>query len=308
MGRVLTEQRPEGEHQRPSGTREGAAGAQNGAPAAQRVGDEFEFTDGDFRTIADLIRRHAGISLSDAKRNLVYGRLVRRLRSRGISRFSDYCALLERDGGDEMEHFVNSLTTNLTSFLREPHHFEFLQHEWLPTAIRTGRTALRAWSAGCSTGEEPYSIAMTLAEELPDGIEARILATDLDSSAVATGEAGVYPAERVAGLSRQRIRRWFQRGVGENEGLVRVRGRLREMITFRKLNLIDDWPMRSSFDFIFCRNVVIYFDKSVQRILFDRMADYLVPGGYLFIGHSESLYKVTDRFEPLGNTVYRRVR
>lgn len=272
---------------------------------------EFEFSDQDFQRIRQIINEVAGISLADSKRELVYSRLSRRLRHLGLRRFEEYCRLLET-GGDsaELGEFVNALTTNLTAFFREPHHFEFLAEDLLPALTRErafGNRRFRIWSAGCSTGEEPYSIAMVLRELLPAvGWDVKILATDLDSNVLATAERGVYEWDRVKGLSETRLRRWFLRGRGAQEGRVQVVPALREMITFRRLNLMEEWPMRGVFDIVFCRNVVIYFDKPTQRVLFERFADILVEQGHLFVGHSESLFKVTERFAPLGKTIYRR--
>ncbi len=272
---------------------------------------EFEFSDQDFQRIRQIINQVAGISLADGKRELVYSRLSRRLRQLGLRRFEEYCRLLET-GGDsaELGEFVNALTTNLTAFFREPHHFEFLAEDLLPAFARErafGNRRLRVWSAGCSTGEEPYSIAMVLRELLPEaGWDVKILATDLDSNVLATAERGVYEWDRVKGLSEMRLRRWFLRGRGTQEGRVQVAPALRGMITFRRLNLMEEWPMRGVFDIVFCRNVVIYFDKPTQRVLFERFADILIDRGHLFVGHSESLFKVTERFASLGKTIYQR--
>ncbi|MBK8962799.1 MAG: protein-glutamate O-methyltransferase [Candidatus Competibacteraceae bacterium] len=275
------------------------------------VNIEFEFSDRDFQRVRQIINDIAGISLADGKRELVYSRLSRRLRQRGMQRFEDYCNLLEaHDDTVEMSEFVNALTTNLTSFFRESHHFEFLAKELLPELIRKqslGNRRLRIWSAGCSTGEEPYSIAMVVRETLPSvGWDVKILATDLDSNVLATAERGVYDESRVKDLSDARLRRWFQKGRGAQAGQVRAASALRDLITFKQLNLMDDWPMRGPFDVIFCRNVVIYFDKPTQRVLFERFADLLDDQGHLFVGHSESLFKVTERFAPLGKTIYQR--
>ncbi len=272
---------------------------------------EFEFSDRDFQRVRQIINEIAGISLADGKRELVYSRLSRRLRQRGLQRFEDYCNLLEtRDDSAEMSEFVNALTTNLTAFFRESHHFEFLGKELLPALMRAqglGNRRIRIWSAGCSTGEEPYSIAMTVRETLPaTGWDVRILATDLDSNVLATAERGVYDESRIKDLSDARLRRWFQKGRGGQAGQVRVASALRDLITFKQLNLMGDWPMRGPFDIIFCRNVVIYFDKPTQRVLFERFADLLDDQGHLFVGHSESLFKVTERFAPLGKTIYQR--
>ena len=272
---------------------------------------EFEFSDQDFQHIRRIINEVAGISLADGKRELVYSRLSRRLRQLGLRRFEEYCTLLE-SGSDttELSEFVNALTTNLTSFFREPHHFDFLGDELLPTLVRERSLThrrLRIWSAGCSTGEEPYTIAMVLREALPAvGWDIKILATDLDSNVLATAQRGIYDWDRVKDLSEARRRRWFLKGCGAQAGQVRVAPALCDLITFRRLNLMEEWPMRGAFDIVFCRNVVIYFDKPTQQVLFDRFADRLIEQGHLFVGHSESLFKVTERFAPLGKTIYRR--
>lgn len=270
--------------------------------------NEFELTDKDFDFVVRFIAEHAGISLTQAKRQMVYGRLVRRLRALGLQQFSDYCALLEDPDSGEVENFVNALTTNLTAFFREPHHFEFLAQELLPRLVNERpQRRIRVWSAGCSTGEEPYSLAMVLAENLPASWDIRILATDLDSNVISTASAGVYPLERLGKLEAARMKRWFLQGKGRNTGMVKVRPALRKLITFRQLNLLGSWPMQQAFDVIFCRNVVIYFTKDTQRGLFNRFADQLHPDGHLFVGHSESLFKVCERFRPLGGTIYQRM-
>ena len=251
---------------------------------------------------------HIGISLSDAKRALVYGRLARRLRRLGLDSFDQYCELLQRDGSGELEQFTNALTTNLTAFFREPHHFDYLAATLLPKLMqeKAAHKRLRIWSAGCSTGEEPYSIAMALAETIPrlDLWDVLILATDIDSNVLAKGESGIYAEDRIEGLSANRKRRWFRKGRAGNAGKVRVVPELRQLILFNKLNLVDIWPMRGPFDFIFCRNVVIYFDKATQKVLFDRFARLLGHGSSLFIGQSESLFKVSDCFQLIGKSMY----
>jgi len=270
---------------------------------------EFVFTEADFEFIRRLVSEKTGIVLSDAKRNLVYSRLSRRLRQLRLAHFGDYCDLLKAGDAGELVNFVNAITTNLTSFFRENHHFEYLRDTLLPELMKTKtERRLRGWSAGCSSGEEPYSLAMVLCESLPEkGWDARILATDLDSEVVAKAQRGIYTQERVDGIANERLRRWFLRGKGDNHGLVQARQALRERLHFRQLNLMHDWPISGPLDFIFCRNVVIYFDKPTQRVLFDRFADLLPVGGHLFVGHSESLFKVTDRFKLIGKTIYRKV-
>jgi chemotaxis protein methyltransferase CheR len=270
---------------------------------------DFHFTDEDFAFIRKLVAERTGIALSDAKKDLVYGRLSRRLRQLGIRGFAAYCELLKQGDEQELVHFVNAITTNLTAFFREHHHFDYLADTVLTRwAEDAGKRRLRIWSAGCSSGEEAYSIAMVVREKFPHcaGRDIRILATDLDTNVVAHAKAGIYDAARVEGLPPERLRRWFRKGRGTNAGAVRVAPALQELITFKPLNLMQPWPMKGLFDVIFCRNVVIYFDKPTQRILFDRYANLLADDGHLFVGHSETLFKVTDRFQLIGKTVYRK--
>ncbi len=271
----------------------------------------FVFTDADFDKIRRLIKAQTGIHLSDAKRSLVYSRLGRRLRALGLSDFTSYYARVETDP-EELMRCINAITTNLTAFFREPHHFDYLAETVLPELRRknAGSHRLRIWSAGCSTGEEPYSIAMVVREVMGAARDwdIKILATDLDSDVVAKAASGIYEERRLEGVSEQRRRRWFRRGRGANAGKVRIADEIRGLITFRQLNLMHPWPMRGPFDVIFCRNVVIYFDKDTQRRLFDRYADILGAQRYLFIGHSESLHRVSERFQSLGKTMYRKIR
>ena len=272
---------------------------------------EFEFDDRNFQNIRKVVRELSGINLTEAKRELVYSRLSRRLRKLNLRSFDEYCALLKDTNGAELTEFVNAITTNLTSFFREGHHFDYLATKVIPELIATKDLSrrIRIWSAGCSTGEEPYSIAITLKEAIPrhQDWDVRILATDIDSNVIARAQTGIYDQERVDGMPRQRLQRWFLKGTGRHEGSVKVIPELKELIAFRQLNLMGSWPMKSSFDIIFCRNVVIYFDKNTQRTLFNRYADKLIENGYLFVGHSESLFKVTDRFQLIGKTIYARV-
>jgi chemotaxis protein methyltransferase CheR len=268
-------------------------------------------TDGAFNRIRELVFEHTGISLSEAKRQLVFGRLIRRLRVLQLPGFGEYIELLERGEPEELEEFTNAVTTNLTSFFRENHHFDFLANEALPEAVKRNAQSrrLRIWSCACSTGEEPYSIAMVLREQekLLGGMDARILATDLDSKVVATAESGVYDEERISAISKQRTAAYFLRGEGAFAGQVRVKPTLRELVRFRQLNLMHDWPVSGPFDVIFCRNVVIYFDKATQRTLFERLAALQRPGDILFLGHSESLYRVSEKYGLIGRTMYRRL-
>ncbi len=277
------------------------------AARVQEKHREFDFCTKDFNFIKKLVQEKTGIALSDAKQDMVYGRLSRRLRTLKLKSFSDYCEILRDDDSLELGDFINAITTNLTSFFRENHHFEYLAKTVLPKVMRSNAQSkrIRIWSAGCSTGEEPYSIAMVVRDTVPErsGWDVKILATDLDSNVVAKASAGVYTRERVTGISKQRVSKFFKEK-GANEMVVSPT--LRDLITFKQLNLMHEWPMKGPFDVIFCRNVVIYFDKPTQRILFDRYANYIVHNGHLFVGHSESLFKVCDRFELIGNTIYQR--
>lgn len=270
----------------------------------------LEFTDQDFDFIRTMVKKQTGIALSDHKRELVYGRLSKRLRGLGLNTFADYCRIVEAQTETEIGELINAITTNLTSFFRENHHFEYLTETLIPELLRRNALTrrIRIWSAGCSTGEEPYSLAITFKESLPinQGWDVKILATDVDSNVLAKAAAGIYTLTQVNGIAAIRMRRWFQKGHGANAGRVRINNTLQEMVTFLPLNLMQDWPMKGLFDVIFCRNVVIYFDKPTQKILFDRYADVLAEDGHLFIGHSESLFNVSSRFKLIGRTIYRK--
>ena len=270
-------------------------------PADQR---EFPFSDRDFRRVCQMIHARAGIALAPAKRDMVYGRLSRRLRALGLQSFEDYLDRLERNGGDEWQAFTNALTTNLTSFFREPHHFEKLREE---LQARAHRAPLQIWSCAASTGEEPYSLAITACETFGSLTPpVRILATDVDTQVLATGAQGVYPVERIAGLDPALKRRYFQRGTGPNEGLVRVKPHLRQLVDFRQLNLLaPDYGLRQRFHAVFCRNVMIYFDKPTQYDVLRKIAPLLAPGGRFYAGHSESFAHAQDVMLPCGRTIYR---
>jgi chemotaxis protein methyltransferase CheR len=272
-------------------------------------GGDFQLTQAEFDRIRELVREHTGISLSEAKRQLVYGRLSRRLRALKMSGFGEYIELLEAGEPDELEEFTNAVTTNLTSFFREPHHFEYLAKELLPKAVAadSGAHRLRIWSCAASTGEEPYSIAMVLREARPllTGWDVKLLATDLDSNVLAAGAAGVYGVDRFQNMAQRRLNDWFEPVEGAAKRYSAA-DELRTLITFKQLNLMHEWPMKGPFDAIFCRNVIIYFDKATQRELFERMAQLQRPGDHLFLGHSESLYRVCDKYDLIGKTIYRR--
>lgn len=270
---------------------------------------EFQFSDQDFQRVKRIVYDYAGIDLNDSKKNLVYNRLAKRIRFLDLDSFKDYLDYVEKMGKEEFVHLINAITTNLTFFFREIHHFEYLEKTVIPELLKVNAASkkIRVWSAGCSTGEEPYSIAIVLKEAVPAGWDAKVIATDLDSNVVQTGRDGVYAIDRLKGVSEPRKKRWFLKGKGAMEGKVKVKKELQEMIQFGQLNLMEDWPIKDSIDVIFCRNVVIYFDKPTQSRLFNRYAERLPMGGHLFVGHSESLYNVCDRFELLGKTIYKRI-
>ena len=267
--------------------------------------------DAEFQFLRDFVYRHCGIALGEQKHQLVQGRLLRRLRALGLKDFGAYCQLLRQDPDAELGELASAISTNVTSFFREMHHYDLLVDELLPRWLEAKKSGgrLRIWSAGCATGEEPYAMAMVLAEALErtgSKVDARILATDLSPQALEHARAGTYALERMGGISDERRRRWFLRGGGRYEGYACVHPRLRELVTIQSLNLLHDWPMRGPFDAIFCRNVVIYFDKPTKQRLFERYAGLLEPGGYLFLGHSESMHGLSDAFDLVGRTVYRR--
>ena len=264
---------------------------------------EFDFTRGDFERVRALIYKRAGISLADSKQEMVYSRLARRLRATGIVSFVHYLDELEAGRlGDEWESFTNALTTNLTSFFREAHHFPLLAEH----VKKAREQPITIWCSAASTGEEPYSIAMTMCEAFNSLTPpVQIIATDIDTNVLSTGERGVYGIERIDKLAPERARRFFLRGRGEQEGMVRVRPELRQLITFRQLNLLaDGWPLKGQFDVIFCRNVMIYFDKATQRKILARFVPLMKPDGLLFAGHSENFLYVSESLKLRGKTVY----
>lgn len=262
----------------------------------------FEFTPRDFARVRALIYKQAGISLGESKQEMVYSRLSRRLRAKGIGTFAEYLDRLEsgRDS-EEWVAFTNALTTNLTSFFREAHHFPILAEH-----IQGRKASLSIWCSAASTGEEPYSIAMTVCEAFGTLTPpVSIIATDIDTNVLETAAKGVYPAERIDKMAPDRVKRFFQRGTGERSGLVRVRPELRQLVTFKPLNLLaSSWPVSGPFDVVFCRNVMIYFDKPTQGQILARFVPLMKPDGLLFAGHSENFMYASDAFKLRGKTVY----
>ena len=281
-------------------------------PAIQLKNElEYSLSDSEFGELRELVYKMTGISLSSEKRDLVLSRYRKRLRTTGLENFADYISLVRSNPDIEGEQFANAITTNLTSFFREAHHFDQLASTVLPELRRRRDRRVRVWSAGCSTGEEPYSIAITILENWPSiaGRDLKILATDIDSEVVAKTRAAAYDARRIEGLKAGIQRRWFKEHSDiQGQRAVTVHAKAQAMVHCKQLNLMDHWPMTGPFQVIFCRNTVIYFDKDTQRALFDRFADLQNVGDYLFIGHSESLTRVTERYKLVSSTMYRKIR
>jgi chemotaxis protein methyltransferase CheR len=266
---------------------------------------EFDFTDADFERVRKMIYEHAGIALSPIKRDMVYSRLARRLRATGASSFSVYLDRLHSRESKEWESFVNALTTNLTSFFRESHHFDILKNE---IRARWSRRPLKIWCSASSTGEEPYSIAMAAAEAFESmSPPVQIVASDLDTNCLSEARAAVYPMERAERIEAARLSKFFLKGTGKQAGMVRVRPDLTRLVEFMRINLLEpNWPLQGPFDAIFCRNVMIYFDKPTQYNVLARFKPLLRQDGLMFAGHSESFTHATDLFRSLGRTVYER--
>ena len=283
-------------------------------PASQQstTGHEFPFTPADFRTIVEIVYERSGIVLAAHKRDMTYSRLARRLRALGLRSFRDYCSLLQgNNGGSEVGFLINAITTNLTKFFREPHHFDHLRDHVLGAHANTPsqRPRLRIWSAGCSSGEEPYSIAMTalaLPKDIGRNSDLRILATDLDTSMLKKAKAGVYPRASLESVPNGMRERFFERRPQDPDSVL-VASAAQQLITFRQLNLLGPWPMSGRFDVIFCRNVMIYFDAKTKATLIDRFHGQLVDGGWLYVGHSESLLDHQTRFKLRGRTIYQKI-
>ncbi|MES2098181.1 MAG: CheR family methyltransferase [Pseudomonadota bacterium] len=268
---------------------------------------EFNFDARDFDRVRSLIYARAGINLHAGKQAMVYSRLTRRLRETGHRSFGAYLQWLDAATGPgaaaEWQEFVNCLTTNLTSFFRESHHFDALR---LDLKARAGKP-LRIWCNAASTGEEPYTIAMTVAEALGPSADVQIVASDIDTKVLATAARGVYPVD-ARGLSPERQRQHFLRGTGANGGLMRIKPELARLIEFRPHNLMDArWSLGEPFDFVFCRNVMIYFDNATQRSVLGRIHAAMTPKGLMYVGHSENFTDLKNSFRLRGKTIYERL-
>jgi chemotaxis protein methyltransferase CheR len=292
--------------------RKATAALPTNEPAVADVMREFAFSDLDFRSLSQLAYEHAGIVLPESKRNLVYGRLSRRLRTLELPSFREYREYLAANPR-ELESFINSLSTNHTKFFRESHHFDHLRsHVAAPfshASAKAGGRKLRIWSAGCSSGEEPYTIAVVLKKEIHDVArhDVRVLASDIDTDVLAKAARGVYPASSVDEVPAP-YRSYFEaKEDGEPVDQVFVNHEVQKLIAFRQLNMLGPWPFKGLFDVIFCRNVMIYFDGPTKSKLVERFTQQVKLGGWLYIGHSESLIGSHPGLELVGRTIYRRV-
>lgn len=273
----------------------------------------YSITDDEFQAFQHLIYTETGITLNESKRCLVCSRLSKRLRSLNLTSYLDYYEyLLRRDiNRQELQRMVNCITTNKTDFFREPHHFAFLTKNVFPNLVTRSRTGgprrLRIWCAASSRGHEPYSIAMTVREfpQFDASWDVRILASDIDTDVLGAAQQGMFSEEDLDPVSESLKKRYFQRGTGSYAGQVRAKQELRDLITFRQINLIaDQWPIRTKFDVIFCRNVMIYFDVETQKKVVAHLTSCLTPGGYLLLGHSENIQWASGYLRPLGNTIF----
>lgn len=275
------------------------------APAAGRLDRDLTFSAADFERVRSLIRAKAGIDLNAGKHNMVYSRLQRRLRERGHDSFGSYLDALGSEADPEWQEFINCLTTNLTSFFREAHHFEMLDRHL--RSLPPSGAPVRIWSCAASSGEEPYSIAITALECAGEGPKVSIDASDIDTRVLATARAGVYAVDGVQGVGEARLKRFFLKGSGANAGKAKVRPQLQELVSFRSMNLLTPRWQLQPYDVIFCRNVMIYFDRPTQRQVLERLCSVLKPGGLLFVGHSENFTEHRDLVTLVGKTAYRRV-
>lgn len=288
----------------------GAAASTASARSQPLAGGEFGFDRGDFDFIANTLYSDAGIHLPASKANLVYSRLAKRLRTLGLESFRDYCTFVgSESGADERAQMISALTTNVTRFFREPHHFEHLKTKLLAPSIKDikGNRRFRIWSAGCSSGQEPFSIALTILSQVPDArsFNVRVLATDINPHVLDMARKGIYSGEEVSSIPADMRLSWTEPA---GSGAVKLDDGLRALVAYRQLNLMGGWPMSGPFDAIFCRNVIIYFDEATQKKMLTRMAAMIRPGGFLYLGHSERLIGPAEsQFKVDGTTVYRKL-
>jgi chemotaxis protein methyltransferase CheR len=277
---------------------------------------EFPMTDKEFYWLQAYAKQQTGIHLSEHKRDMLYSRLARRIRELNLDSFKAYCEYLESNESSEITPFTNAITTNLTHFYREQHHFDFMRDNFIPALKASNAKRLRFWSCASSTGQEPYSLAMTLADYfygdkwarhtsgLGVDFDLKILATDLDTNVLDHARLGIYSPEVMKPVPKNNQQKHFTK---LSSGEFQIKESIKKMVTYKQLNLLHNWPMKGPFDLIFCRNVIIYFDKETQLKLFEKMAKMIRPGGYLILGHSESLFQMNHAFKLIGKTIYQRL-
>jgi len=267
-------------------------------------------TDGEFNYFRKIVYSETGIKLNDMKRSLLQSRLMRRMRELKLPTYGNYAEFMENNYDAEILNFINAVTTNKTEFFRENQHFDMMVDEIFPEYEKMRKRKLRFWSAGCSTGEEPYSLAMTTRRYfgMDNKYDIKILATDIDTQVLSKAIEGIYTSEQIAEIGQDMVREFFSRIGDKTNKTYRINEEVRKLIVFKRLNLLDEtYPMKGGFDCIMCRNVIIYFDKPTQKLLFERFYDYLSDDGYLFVGHSENLSGLTSKFKLIGKTVYKKV-
>jgi len=271
---------------------------------------KISLSDEEFEKLRDLVYKISGISLANTKKELVISRFSKRVKALKLNSFSDYYELLVSPGGfSEVQNFINSITTNKTDFFRESHHFDFIVSTFIPQIVAAGKPVVRIWSAACSTGEEPYTIAMVMSKYLcePHGIPVKILATDIDTNVLKTAARGVYDSHAIGQVPEKYLKRYFLRGKDDNFGLYKIKEEIRKMVTFKQLNFIaPEYPITSTFDIIFCRNVIIYFSPETKKMVVGKLFRYLNEGGYIMMGHSETLFNMIEGLVYLKNTVYQK--
>ncbi|HNW81904.1 MAG TPA: protein-glutamate O-methyltransferase CheR [bacterium] len=271
---------------------------------------KISLSDAEFEKLRELVFKVSGISLAETKKELVVSRFTKRVKALKLQNFSEYYDLLVSSSGfSEIQNFINSITTNKTDFFREAHHFDFITSTFIPQIIASGKRVVRVWSAACSTGEEPYTIAIVMAKHLvePYNIPVKILATDIDTSVLKTAARGVYESGVLNTVPEEYMKKYFLRGKGDSLGLFKIKDEIKQMVTFKQLNFIaPEYPITSTFDMIFCRNVIIYFNPETKKLVVNRLFRYLNDGGYIMMGHSEALFNMIDGLVYLKNTIYQK--
>ncbi|MGI6394419.1 MAG: CheR family methyltransferase [bacterium] len=270
----------------------------------------ISLSDEEFKKLQDLVHKISGISLSDTKKELVISRFSKRLKELKLNSFGEYSDLIVSPSGfSEVQNFINSITTNKTDFFREAHHFDFIVSTFIPQVVAYSKPVVRIWSAACSTGEEPYTIAMVMLRHLvePYGIPVKILATDIDTNVLKRASRGIYDFQAIEQVPDHYLKKYFLKGKEESTGLFKIKDEIRNMVTFKQLNFIaEEYPITSTFDIIFCRNVIIYFNSETKKAVVSKLFRYLNEGGYLMMGHSETLFNMIDDLVYLKNTIYQK--